>query len=339
MRLVSVSENSDLGLATLTFGDRRARLRIYADHPSYSEVGSYKGRACTYDYDSKRVLRDFYSEADATRGLRELLTRAGAVRSHQASTRAGLAALLRVHAASDDPAGEVRRDPFSALRAPPDEQLYDMETALRLADLLGLPPERKCLGHMQYHIRGLEGKGGGGNTCYPRDWYLRKFAGLYGRGMSQAALAELLGTRRLRAEGAVLMSPRAERHLRDLRGFLGAADGPGGPDPRGHEGLGDGGDGEPLALTAEQRAAVRSALTRSVTVVVGCAGCGKTVVVESLKRAAGARAVVCAPTGKAARRAGGVTVHSLLFSHEMSKGGGGASPLPPGSARGTRTPR
>jgi len=92
------------------------------------------------------------------------------------------------------------------------------------------------------------------------------------------------------------------------------------------------------ALAAEQEAAVRLALTEKVAVLTGGPGCGKSFTVRSIVTLAatkGAKIVLAAPTGRAARRlteltgVEAVTVHRLL---ELRPGGDAAfdadRPLP-----------
>ncbi|MGW1812924.1 SF1B family DNA helicase RecD2 [Streptomyces sp. NPDC002125] len=83
-------------------------------------------------------------------------------------------------------------------------------------------------------------------------------------------------------------------------------------------------------LAPEQEAAVRLALTRKVAVLTGGPGCGKSFTVRSvveLARARGAKVVLAAPTGRAAKRlseltgAEASTVHRLL---ELKPGGDAA---------------
>ncbi|WP_279398783.1 ATP-dependent RecD-like DNA helicase [Streptomyces sp. APSN-46.1] len=83
-------------------------------------------------------------------------------------------------------------------------------------------------------------------------------------------------------------------------------------------------------LAAEQREAVRLALTRRVAVLTGGPGCGKSFTVRSiveLARAKKAKVVLAAPTGRAAKRlseltgADASTVHRLL---ELKPGGDAA---------------
>ncbi|MEU1671405.1 ATP-dependent RecD-like DNA helicase [Streptomyces roseifaciens] len=83
-------------------------------------------------------------------------------------------------------------------------------------------------------------------------------------------------------------------------------------------------------LAAEQREAVRLALTSKVAVLTGGPGCGKSFTVRSvveLARAKGAKVVLAAPTGRAAKRlseltgAEASTVHRLL---ELKPGGDAA---------------
>ena len=92
------------------------------------------------------------------------------------------------------------------------------------------------------------------------------------------------------------------------------------------------------ALAPEQEQAVRLALTQKVAVLTGGPGCGKSFTVRSvveLARAKGAKVVLAAPTGRAAKRlaeltgAEAATVHRLL---ELKPGGDAAfdrdRPLP-----------
>ncbi|MGD9483085.1 ATP-dependent RecD-like DNA helicase [Streptomyces sp. TRM70308] len=83
-------------------------------------------------------------------------------------------------------------------------------------------------------------------------------------------------------------------------------------------------------LATEQRDAVRLALTRKVAVLTGGPGCGKSFTVRSvveLARAKGAKVLLAAPTGRAAKRlaeltgAPAATVHRLL---ELRPGGDAA---------------
>ncbi len=76
-----------------------------------------------------------------------------------------------------------------------------------------------------------------------------------------------------------------------------------------------------IALSAEQNAAVRGALTRSLSILTGGPGCGKTTTLRTLVELLGAmgkRVVLAAPTGRAAQRMSEVigleakTLHRLL---------------------------
>jgi exodeoxyribonuclease V alpha subunit len=76
--------------------------------------------------------------------------------------------------------------------------------------------------------------------------------------------------------------------------------------------------GAPLA--PEQEAAVRLALTARVAVLTGGPGCGKSFTVRSvvaLARARGARVVLAAPTGRAAKRLAELTGHDAATIHRL----------------------
>ncbi len=76
--------------------------------------------------------------------------------------------------------------------------------------------------------------------------------------------------------------------------------------------------GAPLA--AEQEEAVRLALTTRVAVLTGGPGCGKSFTVRSvveLARAKGAKVVLAAPTGRAAKRLAELTGHEAATIHRL----------------------
>jgi exodeoxyribonuclease V alpha subunit len=76
--------------------------------------------------------------------------------------------------------------------------------------------------------------------------------------------------------------------------------------------------GAPLA--AEQEQAVRLALTSRVAVLTGGPGCGKSFTVRSvvaLARAKGAKVVLAAPTGRAAKRLAELTGHEAATIHRL----------------------
>jgi len=76
--------------------------------------------------------------------------------------------------------------------------------------------------------------------------------------------------------------------------------------------------GAPLA--PEQEAAVRLALTARVAVLTGGPGCGKSFTVRSvvaLARARGAKVVLAAPTGRAAKRLAELTGHDAATIHRL----------------------
>ncbi|GAA0918365.1 SF1B family DNA helicase RecD2 [Nonomuraea longicatena] len=73
-------------------------------------------------------------------------------------------------------------------------------------------------------------------------------------------------------------------------------------------------------LAAEQRQAVRLALTQKVAVLTGGPGCGKSFTVRSivtLARAKRARVILAAPTGRAAKRLSELTGHEATTVHRL----------------------
>jgi exodeoxyribonuclease V alpha subunit len=74
------------------------------------------------------------------------------------------------------------------------------------------------------------------------------------------------------------------------------------------------------SLAPEQEAAVRLALTSRVAVLTGGPGCGKSFTVRSvveLARARGAKVVLAAPTGRAAKRLAELTGHDAATIHRL----------------------
>ena len=84
-----------------------------------------------------------------------------------------------------------------------------------------------------------------------------------------------------------------------------------------------------LELAATQRSAVRLALASKVLVITGGPGVGKTTIVNAILHVLGAKRVkllLCAPTGRAAKRLNETTGHEAKTIHRLlevdSKGGG-----------------
>src|SRR5690606_34009677 len=113
----------------------------------------------------------------------------------------------------------------------------------------------------------------------------------------------------------------AETDLADhLRRLL---DGPGAPAPAAAGAPGQlPGPEAPGLLDAHQAQAVRTALSRPLTVITGGPGTGKTLTIRALLAAAaalpgGCRAVLAAPTGRAARRLAEVTGQPAATLHRL----------------------
>src|ERR1019366_3356141 len=84
-----------------------------------------------------------------------------------------------------------------------------------------------------------------------------------------------------------------------------------------------------LDLAATQRSAVRLALASKVLVITGGPGVGKTTIVNAILGILGAKRVrllLCAPTGRAAKRLNETTGHEAKTIHRLlevdPKGGG-----------------
>ena len=86
----------------------------------------------------------------------------------------------------------------------------------------------------------------------------------------------------------------------------------------------------PADLSDEQRAAARAAFGRLLSVVTGGPGTGKTTLVKAIveqAKAAEAEIVLCAPTGRAARRLEDATGHPALTIHRLVEWLPGEGPL------------
>jgi exodeoxyribonuclease V alpha subunit len=220
-----------------------------------------------------------------------------------------------VDAWAADAARRVERDPYGAL--------FDLEGTVEEADRLaaGLGFDERVAGHARWLLRAARRDG---HTALPtadvvpRVWAhararddsvtLDAVRGALARGVEQRRLV-LVGRRGDEADEA-LAEPEVcaaeariaeEVRRRAARSYVDAA----------ALELADlrADDGAPLS--AEQRAALATALAASVSIMTGGPGTGKSTVVRALVGALGeARCLLTAPTGRAARGIGGATVHS-----------------------------
>jgi exodeoxyribonuclease V alpha subunit len=171
-----------------------------------------------------------------------------------------------------------------------------------------------------------EAEGRGGSTCLPLGQLLSSARELLGSLPDEDAVDVLVADGDLVRDGDwIYRAPTwgLEQELGErVLALLSVAGGDGGGRLRavGEDGL-DGLDGGGLTLTPEQEAGVRAAFDYRLSVITGGPGTGKTASIRAiakLAQAQGARALLVAPTGRAARRmteASGVdakTVHSAL---------------------------
>ena len=118
-------------------------------------------------------------------------------------------------------------------------------------------------------------------------------------------------------ERLVVADPEIHRMERDLAEVLRTAHAPSPHAVADMEGLLD---AEGAELNAEQRAAVKNALTYSISLMTGGAGSGKTYAVSTITTIANLlekRVVLAAPTGKAAKRLEQVVGHEASTIHRL----------------------
>ena len=311
---------------------------IYADHPSTDDLARYLNRRLTLVVDSNGTVRDFFSESDDSYPVRRVAERAGVLDGPRYDNRrrekfkAFHRRLKRIGQQREvHPVRAFEEYPYLVMRCPADERPFGLPAATRVAVILGLPPEVRCRGEVEYDIVRKGDKGdpddraaGGGHTCYPSELYFRPFVDRYGFDTVQAQVAHLVANGRLvyDEDRQIVASPKAVRfrdaivqHLTDV-----AEDPPSDADAD-TEMTDVDPDDDRLPLSDAQREAVRRARTAAVTVVIGPAGTGKTRVVQEIERELGDAARLCAPTGKAARRMGenATTIHRFLGTFDPKR--------------------
>nr|WRJ69537.1 putative RecD/TraA family helicase [Oceanusvirus sp.] len=281
-------------------------LTIYGDHPSSSDIDSLKNNVAgvTFKVDGI-IIRDFFSDADATRSLRAFLHDNGALANGRAiNNRARIQKLYDLLKGEKTPPHErLAKYPFMALRVEKDMRLYNIRTAQIIARNLGLPNEVICRGLCEYHIQDLVQDEG--HVCYPSEIYQNIIiAAGYPADTVKSQINRLVETKRLFFRNGMYYPQQTFSKEQRIRTFLAKCVE---NDPEADTEDDDGDDAEADAdldasLDPDQIKAVKMALRQRVTVLVGPAGSGKTRVVAEIKRWLGNSAMMAAPTGKAARR-------------------------------------
>ncbi len=186
----------------------------------------------------------------------------------------------------------------------------------------------------------LEAAVGAGHCALPEAELLASATELLGveGGVAAEALARLLGAGRLERDGGLIYPPRlleAERELAArLRALAAAAASHPALDVEKALAWAERKVGYPLA--PGQRAAVASALRERVLVITGGPGVGKTTILNAalrILRAKGVQPVLCAPTGRAAKRMAESTGIEAKTVHRLLEFQGGAEGFARDAAR------
>jgi hypothetical protein len=331
-------------------------LRLYLEHPSSADAPSLAGRTCRFEA-SKGAVRDFLAEGEPVCALRDGLEALGWVpRIAAPRRRAALKAVLRSASSSGsgsgsgsggsgpgrDPAAAVAavlRDPFVALEVDSEDVAIGVEAAAGLALAAGAPVSRVAESVAKHAIRGAEASSG--HVCVPATGYARLVSSslgahrhLFDVDVVEEAVAACVARGDLVSSGGMIYGRKMFETEEYIRGFLEDRRGRKPPDCRDcidRIDRIDCSDADPSALSAEQRAAVEAGVrcfsAGGVMVLTGGAGVGKSRTVGAIVKALGSdRVLLCAPTGKAARRLeksvegvvgrgrapAGTTVHRLL---------------------------
>lgn len=301
-------------------------LRIYDDHPSYDDIDRYKMIPTFIVYDSKGTIRDFYNEKDQSFVLRITIDNAGGFQKTDMKRREKINELYnkisRIKRPGETVEGCFKKYPFIVMEIPADVRALDLSTAVKLARKFGVKEEKICKGMLEYDIlrkgdKGFSANGGdgGGHTCYPAEEYLSNMAREFGERTVEEQMAVLLNKNRLytvvKNNTGMVCSKKAMKYNVEITKFLRQAG-----CTEQYDDMFMGVDG----LSDRQTEAMERGLNNKCTVIIGSAGCGKTRVVEAMRKSAivqKKRIEVVAPTGKAARKIEGAsTVHSFLATYD-----------------------
>ena len=330
-------------------------LRLYLEHPSSADAPSLAGRTCRFEA-SKGAVRDFLAEGEPVCALRDGLEALGWVpRIAAPRRRAALKAVLRTASASAsasgsggsggarDPAAAVAavlRDPFVALEVDSEDVAIGVEAAAGLALAAGAPISKVAESVAKHAVRSAEASSG--HVCVPATGYARLVSSslgvhrhLFDVDVVEEAVAACVARGDLVSSGGMIYGRKMFETEEYIRGFLEERRGRKPPEaPSGGVECGDciiENADDPFPLSAEQRSAVEAGVrcfrAGGVMVLTGGAGVGKSRTVGAIVKALGSdRVLLCAPTGKAARRLeksvegvvgrgrapAGTTVHRLL---------------------------
>lgn len=237
----------------------------------------------------------------------------------------GTARAVRIYKTfGDDAVGRIKRDPYCLAR---DIRGIGFRIADQLAEKLGVKrdsPLRARAG-LAYVLQELTGQG---HCAYPQSELVEKAAELLEiedsvifAALEHEVSAERLVREVLDAENFIYLENlhRAELGLVQRLGALLAQPHPM-PDIDIDAALEWVEQGVGLELAEAQRQAVRLAVTEKVLVITGGPGVGKTTVVDSILRVLRAKdleCVLCAPTGRAAKRLTEATRHPARTIHRL----------------------
>ncbi len=273
----------------------------------------------------RREIKSSWEQQKAVRGIMVFL------HQHGIST----ARAVRIYKTyGDDSIAMLKSDPYRLAR---DIHGVGFKTADTIAAKLGVTggAEGRVAAGVEHT---LDAATRAGHCALPEDELVGSSSELLGIKPERAAevLAGLVAAGRAEVEGGLVFPPgllHAEREVaRRVRDMAGRPAAYPAIDVGRALGWCEGKIGYPLA--AGQRAAVEEVLRQRLLVITGGPGVGKTTILNSalmILRAKGVEAVLCAPTGRAAKRLAEGTGMGAATIHRLLEYGGGGFARGPGN--------
>ena len=311
-RVLAVARVKSPHIRHVRLSEHSRTFTIYTDHPSFGDLVKYKKDTQVTLLVDGRIIKDFYSEKDASYKFRLFLTEFQVLRGtgHDRKNIQALHSKLTTSFPSRDPVDVLREYPYYAMSIERAHRLYDFDKADSMCDLLGHSIQKRCRGHCHYKIKDICDDEG--HTCLLYETYKFRINGFPGALVTQQ-IDVLIRHGSLVCHNDHVFTADTFRRESCIRNFLQYP----------HEVV----PLEPNDLLipdlSEQQAEVLDLVSESrIAVLCGGAGVGKTRCVSAVT-CAFAKVLLAAPTGKAARRIvqscrdfnPGVTastIHSLL---------------------------
>jgi exodeoxyribonuclease V alpha subunit len=203
--------------------------------------------------------------------------------------------------------GTIRRDPYLLAKRVPG---IGFQTADKIALGLNLPPQARCLALMEHAVR--EAAAENGDCGKKKEDVIEAGVEISGleKGMVEQILNASLGQKNsdIIEENGVLWLKSLLLAEEKVANWIGKSL----QQPAALSAA----SGSVADLSSEQSAALREILQAPVSILTGGPGTGKTTLLKAVVQAT-ANCVLCAPTGRAAKRLAEVTDHDAMTLHRL----------------------